>query len=155
MMTRPMRRNNRAIGTEEAYQILRKGEYGVLSTVDEEGQPYGVPLNYCVLGNCVYFHCAKEGHKIANLEFNARASFCVVGDTELLPEKFSTKYESVIVFGEVREATGDEKQVALEALVSKYSTAFIGDGLNYIQSSGAQTRVFGISIESISGKARR
>lgn len=150
-----MRRNNRAIGTDEAHQILRKGEYGVLSTVDDRGLPYGVPLNYCVLDNRVYFHCAKEGHKIANLESNAKASFCVVGDTELLPQKFSTKYESVIVFGVVREATGNEKQAALEALVKKYSPAFYVEGMKYIHSSVAQTRVFSISIESISGKARR
>jgi uncharacterized protein len=150
-----MRRNKRAISTEEAFQILRKVEYGVLSTVDDRGLPYGVPLNYCVSDNRVYFHCAREGHKIANLESNAKVSFCVVGDTELLPEKFSTKYESVIVFGEVREATGDVKQAALEALVRKYSSAFVGEGQNYIHSSQAQTRVFGISIESISGKARK
>jgi uncharacterized protein len=150
-----MRRNKRAISAKEAHQLLEKGEYGVLSTVDDNGQPYGVPLNFCVLHDRVYFHCATEGHKIANLASNPKASFCVVGDTELLPEKFSTKYESVIVFGEVREATDNEKQAALEALVEKYSPAFVGEGQNYIQSSGAQTRVFRISIESISGKARK
>jgi uncharacterized protein len=155
MKTQSMRRNRRAIHSEEAYQILQRGEYGVLSTVDDAGMPYGVPLNYCVLDSRVYFHCAKEGHKITNLESNANASFCVVGATELLPEKFSTKYESVIVFGVVREVRDEEKQTALEALVKKYSPGFYADGLAYIGRATEQTRVFCISIDRITGKARR
>lgn len=153
-MIQSMRRSNRAITAKAAHAILEKGEYGILSTVDINGQPYGVPLNYCVLNNQIYFHCALDGHKLTNLEFNARASFCVVGNTRILPEKFAAIYESTIVFGVVREATGNEKQAVLEALLRKYSPTFYGKGLAYIQSAGEQTRVFGISIDSISGKAR-
>ncbi|MBN2342839.1 MAG: pyridoxamine 5'-phosphate oxidase family protein [Deltaproteobacteria bacterium] len=151
----PMRRHKRAISSEAAYELLHKGEYGILSTVNDNGQPYGVPLNYCVLNDRVYFHCAADGHKLSNLNGNPKASFCVVGDTELLPDKFSTKYESVIVFGITNEVTGDEKQAALEALIKKYSPNFHDEGLAYIKSSSSQTRLFGMSIDSITGKARR
>jgi nitroimidazol reductase NimA-like FMN-containing flavoprotein (pyridoxamine 5'-phosphate oxidase superfamily) len=51
----------------EARGILNKGEYGVLSTVSAEGQPYGTPLNYCLIDDSIYFHCATEGHKLKNL----------------------------------------------------------------------------------------
>ena len=41
-----MRRSDKVLGSDVAKQILAAGEYGVLSTVDADGQAYGVPLNY-------------------------------------------------------------------------------------------------------------
>ena len=41
-----MRRKDRAITEEEIIALLNKVEYGVLSTVSENGKPYGVPLNF-------------------------------------------------------------------------------------------------------------
>src|SRR5512139_1817387 len=108
-----MRKKDRAVSEDEAKGILLKGEYGILSTVSPDGQPYGVPLNYSYTGDGIYFHCAVEGHKLENIQANNKVSFCVVGQTEVLPEKFSTKYESVIVFGEASEVTGDEKHKGL------------------------------------------
>jgi nitroimidazol reductase NimA-like FMN-containing flavoprotein (pyridoxamine 5'-phosphate oxidase superfamily) len=154
-MANDMRRKDRAIPDSEAKEILAKGEYGVLSTVSPEGQPYGVPLNYSYTGDAIYFHCAVEGHKLANMQANKKVSFCVVGKTEVLPDKFGTKYESVIVFGEAREVDGDEKQQGLVELVKKYSPGFIKEGLEYIEKGGDKTRVYKISTESITGKARR
>ena len=46
---RNMRRSDRAIEKEEAFQILENGEYGVLSTVGSDNQPYGFPVSFCVL----------------------------------------------------------------------------------------------------------
>ena len=59
-----MRRKDRAITEEEAMNLLNKSEYGVLSTVDENGEPYGVPMNFCIIEHFIYFHCAVEGQKI-------------------------------------------------------------------------------------------
>ena len=53
---REMRRKDKEIGTDEAINLLAGCEYGVLSTVDSDGQPYGVPLNYAYKDNCIYFH---------------------------------------------------------------------------------------------------
>ena len=72
---RMMRKKNREISEDEALELLTRAEYGVLSTVDENGQPYGVPLNFCVVDGCIYFHCAVEGHKIDNIEQNSAVSF--------------------------------------------------------------------------------
>ena len=41
-----LRRKDRGISHQEAVELLDKVEYGVLSTVDKNGQPYGVPLSY-------------------------------------------------------------------------------------------------------------
>jgi hypothetical protein len=150
-----MRRKDRLITSTESLFILAKGQYGVLSTVSPDNEPYGVPLNYCVIDGCIYFHCALEGRKINHITRNPKVSFCVVGRTEVVPDQFGTKYESCIVQGLISESFGEEKQSALEGLIRKYSEDFVAEGLQYIEKLGDKTRVFKISIASISGKARK
>jgi uncharacterized protein len=150
-----MRRIDRLITNTEAFSILEKGEYGILSTVSSSNEPYGVPVSYCLIDGCIYFHCALEGRKINNINNNPNVSFCVVGKTEVLPDKFGTKYESCIVQGFASESHGEEKQLGLEGLVHKYSANYVSAGLDYIEKLKGQARIFKISIESISGKARK
>ncbi len=152
---RVLRRNDRAITNAEALAILNKAEYGVLSTVSPDGKPYGVPLNFCIIDHCIYFHCAIEGQKTDNIEKNKAVSFCAVGANEILPDKFGTKYESVIITGEVEEILDDNKQIALEGMLKKYSSNYFDKGLKYIETLQTKTRVFKISIIHLSGKARR
>ncbi len=152
---REMRRKDRAMGRREAEELLAGGEYGVLSTVDDDGLPYGVPLSYAYRDDTLYFHSALSGHKLDNILANPRVSFCVVGRTRVLQAKFSTEYESVIAFGTASQVTGEEKDEALRLLVEKYSPDFVEDGLAYIRKDGRITRVVKVSIDRISGKARR
>ncbi|MBI2265019.1 MAG: pyridoxamine 5'-phosphate oxidase family protein [Armatimonadetes bacterium] len=154
-MQRKIRRTDRAISETEAREVLRKAEYGVLSTVSKDGQPYGVPVSYSYAGDVIYFHSALEGHKLDNLQGNSRVSFCVVGKTEILPDKFAVKYESAIIFGTASEATGDEKHKGLLELLRKYSPGFVEKGLQYLKKAGGNARVYKIVIESITGKARK
>ncbi len=150
-----LRRKDRAIPQEEAIAILKKAEYGVLSTISENGKPYGVPLNFCIIDHCIYFHCAVEGQKINNIKQNKSVSFCAIGNTEILPDRFGTKYESVIVSGEVEEVFDMNKQIALEGLLHKYSPEFFDKGIKYIESLREKTRVFKIAINKLTGKARK
>jgi len=150
-----MRRKDRAITEEETIALLNTVEYGVLSTVSENGKPYGVPLNFCFIDHCIYFHCAVEGHKIDNIKQNKSVSFCAVGNTELLPAKFGTKYESIIVSGEVEEVFDVNKQIALEGLIHKYSPEFIEKGIKYIEGKKEKFKVFKITIDKLTGKARK
>jgi nitroimidazol reductase NimA-like FMN-containing flavoprotein (pyridoxamine 5'-phosphate oxidase superfamily) len=50
---RKIRRKDREIETNEAITLLAKCEYGVLSTADKNGQPYGVPLHYVYKDNSI------------------------------------------------------------------------------------------------------
>lgn len=155
MQPKPIRRADRTLLQEDVIKILKTGEYGILSTVSNDGQPYGVPVSYCYANNLLYFHCATEGHKLDNLTANNRVSFCVVGGTEILPDKFATRYESAIAFGCAVELTGDEKLSALTELLKKYSPDFLEKGQRYIESDAGKTRVYKIEIEVLSGKSRR
>ncbi len=149
-----MRRKEREISTEEAQRILTHGDYGVLSMFDEEF-PYGIPLNYVYVDHALYFHGAKEGHKLRCLRRNPRVSFCVTGRVKQLPEELTTAYESVVVFGKAHRVEGEEKRKALGALLQKYAPdhPFLGT-----QCSGKEienTEVVKIEILHMSGKANQ
>ena len=150
-----LRRKDRAIPQEEAMAILNKAEYGVLSTVSEDRIPYGVPLNFCIIDGYIYFHCALEGQKIDNITQNSSISFCAVGNTKILPDEFTTNYESAIVSGKVEEVVDINKQIALEGLLHKYSPEFFDNGIEYIETLRKKARVFRISIDRLTGKARK
>ena len=150
-----LRRKDRAIPEAEAKALMNEVEYGILSTVSVDGQPYGIPLNFCIIENYLYFHHAIEGRLIENIENNPSASFCIVGDTEIMPEKFGTKYESVILSGTIEEVFDAQKQAGLEGILAKYSPDFMEQGRDYIEKLWERTRVFRVAISDISGKARK
>jgi nitroimidazol reductase NimA-like FMN-containing flavoprotein (pyridoxamine 5'-phosphate oxidase superfamily) len=131
------------------------GEYGVLSMVDDQGQAYGVPLNYFSTGKRIYFHCALDGQKIDNLLLNDKVSFCVVGRTKVLPAQFSTEYESVIASGVASVVQGPERYQALTGLLEKYSAGHVAEGLEYIGKLDSQTKVVRIDVDSMTGKAKQ
>lgn len=149
-----MRKLERKMEDAQAIELLKKGEYGVLSTTGANGYAYAVPLSYAYLDNAIYFHCATEGQKLYNIKINDKISFCVVGETEVIPDKFTTKFESVIVFGRAVIVDNEEKQDGLMALVDKYSKDFLDKGKAYVNSGMNKTTVFKIIIEHFTGKCR-
>jgi uncharacterized protein len=148
-----MRRKDKAIETDEAIKLLTNCEYGILSTADNNGQPYGVPLNYVYKDNHIYFHSALTGHKIENINNNPKVSFCTIGDVKVIPSLFGTEYVSVVVFGIAAEAEGSERNNALLWLLEKYSPDYIEEGKAFIQKYDGATKVIKISIKSMSGKS--
>ena len=81
----PMRRRDRELSGAEALDLLREAEWGVLATVDAEGWPYAVPVNHAVVDGDLVIHCATAGHKLENLAFNPKVSYCAVTQAETLP----------------------------------------------------------------------
>lgn len=152
-----MRRSDRGIAEEEAVALLKSGEFGVLSLVDANGDPYGVPLSYAFDGEKVFFHGTIEGgRKLEAVEKNNKASFVVVGDTTLLPGKFSTIYHSVIAEGPIKLLDSDEeKRAALMKLVEKYSADFHDKGVKYADASLSKVAIYELTVETLSGKARK
>lgn len=150
-----MRRKDRQLEDADTIDVLKRNQYGILSTVDKDGMPYGVPLTYIYDGGNIYFHSAVEGHKLNNISFNKKVSFCVVGPTEILPEQFSTRYESAIAFGEVHELIGEEKIAVLMKVVERYSPEFREKEMKYIKAAEARARVFCINVDRMTGKSRK
>ena len=121
-MSPEMRRKKQALSPAACDAILQAGTSGVLALSGADGQPYAVPLSYVYHEGKVYFHCARAGHKLDLLDQNPKASFCVIGQDQVVPEKYTTYYRSVILFGTVRRLTaGEEKRAAILALARRYS----------------------------------
>lgn len=150
-----MRRMDRKLEDAQTWALLERGEYGVLCLTDPTGAPYGVPLNYAVVDGNIYVHSAVEGKKLDSVAANPRACFTVVGQTEVLADKFSTRYESVMAFGRASlVAPSPEKDAALLALIRKYSADYLEKGIAYINSDKGKTAVIRIVPEELTGKKR-
>ena len=153
---RNIRRKDRTLGNERTMQLLKKGEYGFLAMCGKNGYGYGIPMNYVLEEKNIYFHCATEGFKLENILKNNRVSFCVVGNTQILPEQFSTAYESALVFGcIIYHLSEDERYKALDLLIAKYSSGFADVSKKYISQSFHRTGILRLNIEHISGKSRK
>jgi hypothetical protein len=72
---RSVRRKDREIKDQEAIELLDCAAYGILLTVGEDNQSYGVPLRLAYKNNWIYFHCAPSGHEFDNIEYNTKVSF--------------------------------------------------------------------------------
>ena len=120
-MFREMRRKKQQLSNSECFEILDNSNTAVLALIGDGGYPYTVPLNFVRLDNKVYFHCAKTGHKIDAVKNCDKASLCVVGRDDVLAEKYTTKYESVIAFGRVSLVSDSaEIRAAIEKFALKY-----------------------------------
>ena len=153
-MQEQMRRKDRQTSEQLAYELLHSGQYGVLSFSGEE--PYAVPLSYIVADNFIYFHCATQGKLPTRLAQSSNVCFCVVQNIQpVFDGRFSTCYQSVLVFGKARCVENDsEKAEPLLRLCEKYLPNHIDKADALISSSLAITAVYKISIDHITGKQR-
>ena len=149
---REMRRKGQQLSPEECRTILQEGSSGVLAVSGDDGYPYAVPLSYALWDGRIVFHCAPAGHKMDAVSRSEKASFCVIGLDRVLPEKFTTVYRSVIVFGRIRRLKDREEIVsALRALGSKYSPGVPGLE-EEIASSLYRVAVLALTPETVTGK---
>ena len=121
-MFHKMRRNVQQLSQEESEAVLLRGTAGVLALAGDKAFPYAVPISYVYDGEHIYFHSATAGHKIDAIERNPNASFAVIDQDEVIPEKYTTAFRSVIVFGSIRIIGDDtEKRAAVRKLAVKYA----------------------------------
>lgn len=153
-MFKEMRRKRQLLTDEESCSILKKGTSGVLALSLNDDYPYAVPISYVFDGEKIYFHCAKSGHKLDIIKENDKSSFCVIDQDLVVPEKYTTYYRSVIVFGRIHIIEGEnEKRKAIEKLAIKYApleSEFSRN--NEIDSSWRALCMLEMTIDYMSGK---
>ena len=151
-----VRRQDRLLDEEQAAALLRRAEWGVLSMCDAGGAPYGIPVNYVWDGDsALYIHCAPEGRKLRCLDQEPKVSFCIVGNVNLLPSKFTTEYESIVLTGfAVRHLDEQERRHALELLLDKLSPDDKQVGMKYAEGSFHRVEIIRLDITSWSGKRK-
>ena len=152
-MFREMRRSKQRLPREVAVEILERNTSGVLALSGDEGYPYAVPMSYVYAEGKIYFHSAKNGHKIDAIQRNEKASFCVIDQDQIVPEKYTTFFRSVIVFGRLRlvEDMEEMRRIAA-ALAMKYSADFKEGIPKEINASIRNMAVLELTIDHITAK---
>ncbi len=152
-MFREMRRKGQLLPEAESIEILKRAETGILGVLGDEGYPYTVPLNYAYEEGKLFFHCAKTGHKLDAIQNCEKVSFCVVDKDTVVPERNTTDFTSVIVFGKAKVITNDkDKDRALELVLEKYSNGSKEEIQTEIENARDIVCMVEIQIEHISGK---
>lgn len=152
-----VRRQDRLLERERAMELLREAEYGVLSMQNENGEgAYGIPVSFVWdRGNSIYLHCAPAGRKLDCIRKCNKVSFCIVGHTHVVPDKFTTEYESVVLRCEAHISLHEaERMSALSLLVSKYAPAHKAVGMDYAGKSFHRTEIIRLDIQEFSGKCK-
>lgn len=154
-----MRYADRALSETNAWDIFETAEYCVASTVDADGMPYGVPISFVVMNNQLYFHTTNTyGHKLDNFQHDARICVTAVVDVEACFEDdfMTSRYGSAMAFGRIRRVENSvEVRHALVALCMKYLPNYKHEIGNAISKDLAETAVWAVEVETITGKAAR
>ncbi len=120
-MFREMRRFKQQLSEEECAELLRTVPRGVLSVCGDDGYPYGVPMDFVCADGKLYFHCAKEGHKLDAILRNDKVSFCIMDEGYRDAGDWALRIRSVIVFGRMRVLEDAEERITrLRQLGQKY-----------------------------------
>ena len=138
-----VRRRDRLLSEQRATELIRIAEYGVLSMIDEDGQPYAIPVNHVWDGeDSLYIHCAPEGKKLRAIAKNPKVCLCIVGD--------------VVIRGLARIGLDEEERMkALHLLINKLSPEYKQLGEKYTQASFHRTEIIKIEMLQFSGKCKK
>jgi nitroimidazol reductase NimA-like FMN-containing flavoprotein (pyridoxamine 5'-phosphate oxidase superfamily) len=149
-----MRRSEKEIADRDEIDAVIEGSEVCRLAFAVADQPYLVPASFGYDGQAIYFHTAATGKKIDCIEANNRVCFELERGVQLIPgsEKactWSFAFESVIGYGRVSElVTADQKRHGLDRIMRHYS----GRSWDYDQAALDSTRVWKITIESMTGK---
>ena len=149
-----MRRKDREKDASFALEVLRDCEYATVATINADATPYCIPVSPVLIENAIYFHCATEGRKLENINNNNIVCISCVRYTKLIPEKFTTEYESAVAVGKCAIVADEkEKIMALREICIKYAKGSTRSFDLVINKSLHKTCVCRIDIEQITGKA--
>lgn len=115
---------------QKAKEFLNQEHVGRIATIDENGYPQIIPMNFVFLNDAVYMHSHPRGEKIQNLQRNQKVGFEVDKELEFLPSYFEdpknasladTLYISIVIKGIASLVTDkEEKTLGLNGLMKKY-----------------------------------
>ena len=115
---------------EKIIEFLNQQETGRVSSIDKDGFPQIIPMNFVYANDAIYMHSHPKGEKLENISKNPKVGFEVDQSLEFLPSYFTsptdasqadTLYISVVIKGKASlVAEPKEKTMALNELMKKY-----------------------------------
>ncbi len=115
---------------QKVIEFLNQEHVGRICSIDKDGFPQIIPMNFVFLDGAIYMHSHTRGEKLDNIKNNNKVGFEVDRELEFLPSYFThptdaaqadTLYISVVIKGTgiiVNDRT--EKTLALNGLMEKY-----------------------------------
>jgi nitroimidazol reductase NimA-like FMN-containing flavoprotein (pyridoxamine 5'-phosphate oxidase superfamily) len=115
---------------EKIIEFLNQQETGRVSSIDKDGFPQIIPMNFVYANDAIYMHSHPKGEKLENISKNPKVGFEVDQSLEFLPSYFTsptdasqadTLYISVVIKGKASLVSDPkEKTMALNELMKKY-----------------------------------
>lgn len=115
---------------EKIKEFLSEEHVGRIASIDENGYPQIIPMNFAFSNDSIYMHSYPKGEKLENIIRNNKVGFEVDRELEFLPSYFShptdasqadTLYVSVVIKGEAILVEDHlEKTLGLNAMMKKY-----------------------------------
>ncbi len=150
-----IRRKDRERDRAFALAVVDTCEWAVLSMIDPQQKPYGVPVSIVRDGDCVYFHTALRGRKIDCLRQCPRVWVSCVGYTRRFKHEFTTAYDAAMIGGTAEEVTEEAEKIrVLRLLCERHTPAHMEAFDGEIAHSLARTGLWKIHIDTITGKQK-
>ena len=143
-------------------EFLDSEHVGRIASIDENGFPQIIPMNFVFLNDVIYMHSHTRGEKLENVKRSQKVGFEVDRELEFLPSYFEdptdasladTLYISVVIKG-TGSIVGDkdEKTLALNSLIKKYQPEGHYEPIKSDMEVLDEVTVIKIVPESIRGK---
>jgi nitroimidazol reductase NimA-like FMN-containing flavoprotein (pyridoxamine 5'-phosphate oxidase superfamily) len=150
---RAMRRKRQQLSEEESVAILKKATAGTLALLGDNDYPYAVPLSYVYQEGRIYFHSALAGHKVDAIRKCDKASFCVIEQDDVQPEKYTTFFRSVIAFGRIHIIEDEKEKLEIIRMLGNRYNPNQDDALQKeIESGLSRLLAIRFDIEHLTGK---
>lgn len=143
-------------------EFLNNESTGRIASLDENGYPQIIPMNFIFIDNVIYMHSHTRGEKLQNIQKNDKVGFEVDKNLEFLPSYFSdpndasladTFYISIVIKGKATIVTDkNEKTLALNGLMEKYQPEGGYEPINTQMNVLDEVAVIKINPNSIRGK---
>ena len=115
---------------ERIIEFLSSESTGRIASIDANGFPQIIPMNFVFINDVIYMHSHIRGEKLENIKRNDKVGFEVDRSLEFLPSYFfdptdaslaDTLYISVVMKGTCTIVEDkEEKTLALNGLMKKY-----------------------------------
>ena len=152
---RAMRRFRQQLTIEQCAQVLSSQPRGVLAVLGDGDYPYAVPLDFLYRDGKLYFHCAREGHKLDALRRYGKASFCVLSEGVKEAESWWYHFESVVCFGRIGIV---DDAARADALLRQIGAKYFPQGYDLeddMQRNAPRAYVLEMHIDHMTGKRVR
>ena len=147
---------------DKIIQFLNEEQTGRISSIDKNGYPQIIPMNFVFINDAVYIHSHIRGEKLDNVRRNKKVGFEVDKSLEFLPSYFSdptdasladTLYISVVIKGNASIVSDkEEKTNALNGLMKKYQPEGGYESIKPDMDVLKEVEVIKIIPESLRGK---